>query len=391
MSGSVYRYVLKDGTTVRWGWVLDLAPTIDPETGRQKRSQARKQGFRRKIDAEHALAEEQHGLVVGTALSLADRKITVSEFAGKWMASKIASGKWRPTSAQSAEVLVRLYLVPALGRAKLSEVGADDIRRLLTRAAGGKLGSRRPLGPRSVNQLRTLVSAMFAQAARERLVSWNPASATDPVRIEAEPVQPWTTSERDAFLALVGRERPDLYGPLTLMAHTGIRRGEAAALTWARVDLDNRRLRVEATAIEVGGQQRVGPPKSERSRRTVPFGASVEQVLRSHRRQQAADRLAAPAWQDGDLVLCEADGSPMPLYRLTVTFGKLAAAAGLPGSLHILRHTSVCVMLRSGVPPLQVAQCHGHSLMVMTQTYSHYIPDELNQWADRAEAHRDAF
>ena len=384
MSGSVYPYELKNGTR-RWGWCIDLPPRTDPETGREHRQQLRRQGYKRKLDAEAALEAEAPSVRDGSALSLEQRQRTVAEFAPTWAAGKVASGKHRPTTERATEIFIRLYVVPVLGRRKLGEVSADDIRRLLARAAAGGLG------PRSLNQLRLIVGAMFAQAARERLIGWNPVTATDAVTVPTAPVQPWTTSQRDSFLALVACRRPDLHAALTLAAHTGLRRGELGALRWEDIDLDNRRLRVERTALEVRGQQLTGPPKSERSRRTVPFGAEVAAQLRAHKRQQASDRLAASEWEDHGLVLCDERGAPVPLWALSARFRELAREAGLPGTLHSLRHTSVCVMLRSGVPPIQVAAIHGHSLAVMTGTYAHFIPDELNQWGDLAEAHRDAF
>jgi integrase len=391
MSGSVYRYTLKDRTTVRWGFAIDLAPRYDPETGRHHRQQLRRTGYRRKLDAEAALEEEAPGVRAGTALSLEQRQRTVGDYAATWAAGKVASGKWRPTTERAAGIFIKLYIVPAIGRYKLGEVSPDHIRAMLSAAAAGKRGSGRPLGARSLNQLRMTTGGMLAQAERDRLITWNPVTATDPVRVEAEDVQPWSTAERDRFLALVADRRPGLHAGLVLSAMTGIRRGELAALLWSDVDLDNRRLRVERTAYELRGKQCVGPPKSKRSRRAVPFGQDVAAVLRAHRRQQAADRLAAHDWAYRGLVICDDHGGPIPLWALSARFRELAREAGLGGSLHVLRHTSVCVMLRAGVPPDRVAVLHGDTLATIMSVYAHYIPDELNRWADVAEAHRDAW
>jgi integrase len=390
MSGSVYSYELRSGAK-RWGFAIDLAPRYDPATGRHHRQQLRRTGYRRKLDAEAALEVEAPGVRAGTALSLEQRQVTVREYAATWAAGRVASGRWRPTTERAAGIFIKLYIVPALGRLKLAEVSPDHIRSMLSAAAAGKLGSGRPLGARSLNQLRLLVGAMLGQAERDRLVTWNAASATDPVRVEAEDVQPWSTAERDRFLALAADREPGLHAGLTLAAHTGIRRGELGALLWSDIDLGARRLRVERTAIEVRGQQLTGPPKSKHSRRVVPFGASVAAVLRAHRRQQAADRLAASGWEDHGLVVCGPAGEPIPLWALSARFRELAREAGLPGSLHVLRHTSVCVALRAGVPPHEVAAVHGHTLATMMSVYHHYLPDQGAKWADLAEAHQDAF
>lgn len=66
------------------------------------------------------------------------------------------------------------------------------------------------------------------------------------------------------------------------MAYAGPRIGEAAALTWDHVDLDKRVLQMTSTVTDVRGHVSVGPPKTARARRYVPFPKLVAEALLEH-------------------------------------------------------------------------------------------------------------
>jgi hypothetical protein len=63
----------------------------------------------------------------------------------------------------------------------------------------------------------------------------------------------------------------------------------------------------------------------------VFLDAETAQQLREHRKVQLAARLrATEAWQDDDLIFCQADGRPWNPDHVSKRFKKLAAQAGVP-------------------------------------------------------------
>jgi integrase len=80
---------------------------------------------------------------------------------------------------------------------------------------------------------------------------------------------------------------------LVLIAATGLRKGEALALRWDRVDLDAGTLKVAATIGRVNRKLIISEPKTARSRRTVPLVARVGVGV--HHRIRHAGRSAQPA------------------------------------------------------------------------------------------------
>lgn len=63
-----------------------------------------------------------------------------------------------------------------------------------------------------------------------------------------------------------------------VLAYTGIRWGEAAALRVGRVDLERRRLSIDEATSEVGGKVIFGTPKTHKLR-VVPFPAFLASPL----------------------------------------------------------------------------------------------------------------
>jgi integrase len=160
---------------------------------------------------------------------------------------------------------------------------------------------------------------------------------------------------------------------------TGLRRGETCALRWPSVDLDSERTRihVDGTLQRVDGELVVLPPKSSRSRRTVPLPPDLAALLRRHRAEQTERRLlSGPAWHGGEYVFDSGTGRPVDPDALGKAFHAACTTVGLRGArLHDLRHAAATALIEQGTNVRVVADLLGHSAVSFTlQTYVH--PDE---------------
>jgi enamine deaminase RidA (YjgF/YER057c/UK114 family) len=98
-------------------------------------------------------------------------------------------------------------------------------------------------------------------------------------------------------LVLKAAESSRYHAALALIAATGLRKGEALALRWDRVDLAAGTLKVAATLGRIGDRLVINEPKTDRARRTVPLSPAIVALLRKHKVAQAAEQLRA-----GDLI-----------------------------------------------------------------------------------------
>jgi integrase len=167
-----------------------------------------------------------------------------------------------------------------------------------------------------------------------------------------------------------------------------MRRGELAGLTWRALDLESARLTVEQQLIPTKGGVTFGPPKSDRSRRTIALDPATADALREHRDTQLLERdFAGDGYVDRDLVFADALGGPIHPKRLTEWVAKHRKAAGIPtGSLHVLRHTAATLALTAGVPVHIVAARLGDDPKVVLSTYAHLLPQSDELAAERVAA-----
>jgi integrase len=133
----------------------------------------------------------------------------------------------------------------------------------------------------------------------------------------------------------------------------------------------------------------VGHAEDGQSRRSVALDPATVAALRQHRARQFAERLAAgEAYQGSDLVVCQADGTPLHPKTLSYTFEREVRRAELPLiRLHDLGHTHATLALRAGVHPRVVQERLGHANVSITlDTYSHVDLDMQVAAAVRAAA-----
>lgn len=234
-----------------------------------------------------------------------------------------------------------------------------------------------PLSPVTTRRLLVQAGAIY----RDRGLSPNPFAGHRVGRRDAdrhESMKVLTRAEwmliRDALTPGVPRDF------CTVLITTGLRFGEATALQVGDVNLDMNELRVRR-AWKAGGE--LGPPKSQRSRRTVDFGPRTADALAPHVKDK----------QSTDWVFTAPRGGPLRASNFTHRewFPALdrAQVAGLTRRprLHDLRHSAVSYMLMAGVPIFEVSRRVGHqTASLTTDLYGHLVPGGSGRAVDAIEA-----
>jgi len=359
--------------------------------GPGERKQTRRRGFATRKAAQAELTRILTSLEQRTFV--APKRQTVAVFLTEtWLPAIEHTVK--PATYESYRRNVRLHVAGRpIGRRQLQDLTPADLNALYGQLLAGN-DEHRKLSPRSVRYIATILHRAFRDAVRWQAIVRNPAEAADPPRPSTRlEMRTWSGAELGRFLAHVAADR--LAGGWWLLATTGMRRGEILGLRWPDVDLDAGSLRITRTLITTDVQRKGEPgmawgtPKTAKGRRSVALDPATVAALRQHRARQLAERLAAgDAYDDGDLVVCLADGKPIHPKTMSYYFERETKRAELPTiRLHDLRHTHATLALRAGVHPRVVQERLGHANVSITlDTYSHVDLDMQAAAAARVTA-----
>ena len=347
------------------------AYVLRPDGGR-----VRRQVYgRTRAEVSAKLADMQ--VATSKGVPLAVEAWTFDGFADHWL-EHVATAELRPSTVSSYRALLRLHVRPALGSKRLRGISVAQVRALI------RAKSDEGLSARTVQMIHATIRTVLSSAARDELVERIVALLVRPPRVARIEVRPWSPSEASQFLSSCRGHR--LYALFSVGVALGLRRGELLGLRWEDLDLDARLLHVRETVQRVQGAGLiVGPPKSARSRRSVPVPDMCVRTLREHRLVQVEERLlAGEGWIDSGRVFTSSAGTILEPRNLSRLFEERMASAGVRRiRFHDLRHTCASLLLAQGVQPRVVMEVLGHSQLAMTMDlYSHVMPTALREAAE---------
>ena len=320
----------------------------------------------------------EYRAAIGRGLDPAAAGRTVKDLLDALIAAKTAQGvgaSWLRSLGNHRDHLQPIWAMQA------DKVRTADVQTMLNQLAGEGLAHK------TLGQIAGTLSAAFTLAIPE-VVQYNPCdravvpAGAPPKRRE------WLDDERQAWV----RDTPHrAQRAAMLMMLSGLRRGEATALTWADIDLDARTISVTKSWDFAAGK--VKGPKTAAGERVVHIPRLLADFLRAERAADPATlyvvhtvtgrRMTEIAWRRlWDSYMCDLNIK----YGFFGSVNKHAVRTKLEddqerGALpivirtftpHELRHTFCTLLYRSGVDILTARDQMGHSSVQVTQEiYTH--------------------
>ena len=164
-----------------------------------------------------------------------------------------------------------------------------------------------------------------------------------------------------------------------LMLETGIRSGEALALSWRDVDWGRKSLRIHKTLVYPYSLKRCfvqNSPKSKSSNRQIPLSTRAYGLLSDLYEQ------ASPQSDDELIFHRESDkSSSMGYNRMAKHIQRLCSVANVEyRGLHVFRHTFATNCYYKGCEIKKLSKFLGHSSVTITyNTYIHLYGDTLEE------------
>jgi integrase len=338
--------------------------------------------FERKLDAQRWLDEVTASMVTGQYVDPRAGRVTFEKYAEKWEGSLIAS----EAGERITDNALRLHLVPALGARSMAAIRRNDIQVLFKHLSD-------QLGPGSVRNVYDVLVRVMTAAVDDKVIASSPCRRITLPSMPDEEVTPPTVEQVEAMARVMP---PYIRAAIVTLAGSGLRIGELLGLKVSDVDFKAGTIRVERQRLQSG---KIGPPKTAKSRRTVPVGEVVTDALLAH--------LAARPSKEWLFTMEE--GEPLNYRRWKTEWngarkalqaaengaaereGRKAVgrkAVELPHMVtHDLRHFYASALIVGGASVKQVQLVLGHASAVITlRIYAHLWPGE----EDRTRAVMDA-
>jgi integrase len=291
-----------------------------------------------------AIADRDSGFVFDS------ESLTVGQYLDRWLDA--IRGTVRERTWKRSEEIVRLHLVPSLGKTRLDKLSSFQLQSLYS----SKLDSG--LSARTVRMIHTTLHKALKSAVNWSLVPRNVTEAVSPPREQVKEINPLNEEQVKRLLKTVRGDR--LEALYVLGIHTGLRSGELLGLRWEDLDLQAGTLQVKRTVFN----GRVEAPKTVKGRRSIKLTQTSIRALQEHQTV-------------GEWVFCTRLGTPLSVHNLhNRSWKPLLKKTGLPldTRFHDLRHTCASLLLTKGVHPKIVQEMLGHSSISITlDTYSHVL------------------
>ena len=317
-----------------------------------------------------------------------DKNITFEELAMLYMQNRIELVCRESTKVDYYGYL-KNHLLPLWKHKKVVDISKLDCDNLVKTLANKKcikvkkvrngikaeLSSRK-LSNKSVNNILTFAKSVFEYGVDSDVLLKNPMRKVKKLPNNTQEANFLTIKECQRLLKFAKEKYPDYYTILYLSIVTGMRQGEALALTWDDIDYDNSVISVTKT-LHLGG---IGEPKTTASRRNIKIPRTLVLELKKH---QLASRQ-----NDKRLVFANEEGNYMDASNLRKRFlyPCLEESNLKRVTWHQLRHSCITALCEGNVPIKCIQKQAGHSSETTTlRIYTHVTEKMENQAIDILE------
>ncbi|EGT4969101.1 tyrosine-type recombinase/integrase [Clostridioides difficile] len=279
--------------------------------------------------------------------------------------------------------LIKNHIEPELGKYKLKSINPAIIQEFLNNKTKTytQNGEERRYTRGNLKAIYgVLNSALKSAVYPYKLIKENPAQYTNIPKniIDTKKDSENKTITLDEFNKIleIYPKNTNIYIPLLIGFHTGMRKGEILGLCWDNVDLDNNIIKVRKNLIKRKVSEfELTSPKTKTSIRDIRIGDTLSKILKEEKLNQKKQKIKLGKWYtetEHDWVCRKKDGSFVNHNNIDACVRTINKKLNLDFNFHCLRHTHATLLLENGANIKYIQQRLGHSQLSTTMdTYSH--------------------
>lgn len=293
--------------------------------------------------------------------------LSLTAVAQRW--EENVSQQIKESSFAKYHAIVTKHLLPALGEVCVEDMTHELIESFAISLLRGEGKNRKPLAPRTVSDILTVLRSILRFARRSGAVIPCDGSSVR-IRRPAVEIRVLTRQEQDILcrylynnLNLKNNRKNLIHAGILLSLFAGLRVGELCALRWEDISLDEGLIYVRHTMHRIQSVEPVGPrtrvvftsPKTVTSNRMIPMPEDLAVLLKS-----------LPGPHRGFFLTGREDAYSEPRV-MQYHFRRTLERCGISyANYHSLRHTFATRCIELGFDVKCLSELLGHSTVTMT-------------------------
>lgn len=374
----IKKYTKKDGSKA---YMFNLYLGTDPVTGKQRRTTRR--GFRTMAEAKTALSRLELE-VMENGLPTSKRKImTFEEVYKLWFEQHKATVK--ESSAYIHNTIIKVQILPYFGTLRVDKIDTAYCQKQVNRIFKTL---------KNYNSAINLIRRIFEYAKVMKQIKTNPMNdVIIPKKRKTlddtdKPVNFYTKEQLRTFLETLKEHAPyQMYVAFRVMAFTGMRKGELAALKWSDVDFENGTISINKTvAFNNVGKFHIQTPKTRKSIRTISIDDTTLNALKTWKNELRKELFKQGKNIDkGDGFIFHTQKGNFIIKYIDKFLPSFLKKYDLPPiKPHGFRHTHASLLFESGASIKEVQDRLGHENIKTTMDiYTHVTKSAREKTAEK--------
>ena len=374
----IKKYTKKDGTKA---YMFNLYLGTDPVTGKQRRTTRR--GFRTIAEAKTALSRLELD-VMENGLPTSKRKImTFEEVYKMWFEQYKTTVKESTLYTQNS--IINIQILPYFGSLRVDKIDTAYCQKQVNRIFKSL---------RNYNNAINLTRRIFEYAKAMKQIKTNPMNDVVVPRKSKtlgdtdKQAEFYTKKQLQEFLQLLEKNGPyQMYVVFRVLAFTGMRKGELAALKWSDVDFKNETISINKTvAHSSNGSLHIQAPKTSKSIRTISVDNTTLNILKTWKNELRKELFKQGKNIDkGDGFIFHRKNGNFIAKHINGFLHSFLRKYNLPPiKPHGFRHTHASLLFESGASIKEVQDRLGHENINTTMDiYTHVTKSTRDKTAEK--------
>lgn len=366
------------------GWIVDVSNGVDPITLNQRRIV--RKGFKTKKEAIEA---EQYIRGVELKSKVSNGRITVNMLYQLLKQEDVINHR-KQSYINTQDNNYNRHIRDYFSKVKdVSKLDYDDIykyREYLRNTIAQN--SNEPLNPNTINKIMVLLKKILDIGIKKGYYTNNPVKMLKKLPIAKAQLNYWSIEEFKKFLNLFEPEEYHYQLLFTCLFFTGMRLGEALALTWNDIDFTTQTIHITKSIYISKGISYISTTKTKAGMRRITIHKKLNDELIDWKKNQYKLLDNFVTGDINELQLFQ--NSPIVITKnATEKFYKKILKRD-PNLKHIrihdFRHSHASLLINQGEDYLVVKERLGHASITTTiDTYSHLYPSKQKSLADKLD------